>query len=93
MNDTHPIHRRQGRFAVSEYCMREHPEAVIQVTSKCLIFRAEMRYEDMSMHYWACSELFEDCGDNIKPPRYAPKFEKLEDETIQFLGFERINES
>ncbi len=95
MNTPEPtnIKSRRGRFSIQESLLGLNPEAVIQATSRCLIFRAEMRYEDMSMHYWACSDLFEDCGDNMKPPRYSPRFEKQEDESITFLGFERINES
>ena len=81
---------RRGRFRVHQDFLRDRPGDVMLATSQCLIFRAEMRYEDQCLHYCACSELFKESGDSINPPEYDALFEKQEDGSIKFLGFRPI---
>lgn len=62
--------RKIGNFRVSVDMMRMDWRKILPLFEQMVVVRAECIYADMSFHYTAFSELFEEIEESIAPPDY-----------------------
>lgn len=81
---------RYGKFKIDDELFAEAAELVMTVMSKCIIHRAEHRYDTRSVEYSAWSPLFEVVGPGLEPLQYKP-IALVDDETGEItVKFEKL---
>ena len=70
--------RRLGKFQILNEWIRTDPEAILKAfLSECIVVRAELMYETMSVHYTAMCRHFDICEPHFVPPEYLILFKKV----------------
>ena len=67
--------KRYGRFVIGRQLLLDHPEEVMWLLSKCLIWRAEYSLERNGFEYWALCEAFPSMLLGMAAPVYDVVFE------------------
>ena len=62
--------RRIGQFEISRQVIEDSPALVQKIMGKCVIVRAELRFDRDVIHYIAVSPEFDDCLYGLEPPMY-----------------------
>jgi hypothetical protein len=95
--------KRRGRFTISMSLLREVEEGraycreqLKQIMGMCVVYRAEARFENDSVEYWAFSELFEEKEEYESAPEYRWIVDTTIDEETKkekyAVRFERVKE-
>lgn len=83
MSNPNSLNRRIGNFSVPADDIRDRKPYVFNIFNNMLIIRAEMQYYDMSVHYTAICEDFEEVTQGAVPKEY--KYEvSLENGSIKW---------
>lgn len=87
--------RRIGKFEIRAELIRDNPETILKAfLSECIVVRAELKYETMSVHYTAMCRHFDVCPGECVPPRYRIHFQEVdigtEDEPLYETQFDHV---